>query len=107
MSNTATSNQFALQKGNLLLLAGGFLIIIIGFIMMSGGGASNPNDFYPGGDPQNTPAIFSTSRITIAPILILFGFAVEAFAIIIKPESKLFNSIFPNNSGIFKAKEDK
>lgn len=106
MSNS-NSFQFALQKGNLLLLAGGFIIIIIGFILMSGGNAPSPNDFYPGGDPQNTPPIFSASRITVAPILVLFGFVVEAFAIVLRPESKLFNLIFPNNSGIFKTSADK
>jgi membrane-bound ClpP family serine protease len=70
---------FALGKENLRLLIIGFLIIVIGFILMIGGKSSDPNLF----DKE----IFSFQRITLAPILILFGFAFEIYAIMKKPAS--------------------
>jgi hypothetical protein len=70
---------FALGKENLRLLIIGFLIIVIGFILMIGGKSSDPNLF----DKE----IFSFQRITLAPILILFGFAFEIYAIMKKPGS--------------------
>ena len=70
---------FALGKENLRLLIIGFFIIVIGFILMIGGKSSDPNLF--------DKAIFSFQRITLAPILILFGFAFEIYAIMKKPGS--------------------
>ena len=87
-------NGFALQKENYILLAIVFVIIVIVFILMSGGGVENPNDFYPGGDPSKTPDIFSFRRITLAPVVVLFGFAFEFFAIMANPESKLIKLMF-------------
>lgn len=102
MSTQENTFQFALQKGNFYLLIGGFVLIIIGFILMSGGAVENPNDFYPGNDPNNTPEIFSPLRITVAPVLVLIGFTIEALALTIKPDSPIFKKIFPNDSGLFK-----
>lgn len=87
-------SNFALEKENYILLAIGFIIIVVGFILMSGGGVSNPNDFYPGGDPSKTPEIFSFRRITLAPVVVLFGFVFEIFAIMVKAESKIIKAIF-------------
>ncbi|MEI6677861.1 MAG: DUF3098 domain-containing protein [Mariniphaga sp.] len=70
---------FALGKENLRLLIIGFFIIVIGFILMIGGKSNDPNLF--------DKAIFSFQRITLAPILILFGFAFEIYAIMKKPGS--------------------
>ena len=70
---------FALGKENLKLLAIGFLIIIFGFILMTGGKSSDPNVF--------NKEIFSFRRITLAPIVILFGFLFEIYAIMKKPKS--------------------
>jgi len=71
--------QFALGKENYILLAIGFAIIIIGFLLMIGGRSEDPNVF--------NEEIFSFRRITLAPIIVLFGFIFEIFAIMKKPKS--------------------
>ncbi len=88
------SQGFALEKENYILLIVGLVIVIIGFILMSGGATSDPNIFYPDNDPSKTPEIFSFRRITLAPIVVLFGFAFEVFAIMVKPDSKLIKILF-------------
>lgn len=59
----------------------GGIIIILGMILMSGGKSQNPNTF----DPK---VVYSTTRITIAPILIIAGLLVEIYAIFRKPKSE-------------------
>lgn len=71
---------FALEKENYKLMAIGFAIIVLGFILMAGGGSDDPNVF--------NPEIFSFRRLTIAPILLLFGFVFEIYAIMKKPKTK-------------------
>lgn len=60
------------------MIIGGALIVL-GFILMSGGKSSDPNSFNPS-------EVYSPIRITIAPILILAGLAVEVLAIMKKPK---------------------
>ena len=74
--------DFALGKENYLLLIIGFVIIIIGFLLMIGGAPENPNDF--------NPEVFSWRRITLAPIVVLFGFIFEIYAIMKKPDENSF-----------------
>lgn len=73
----AEGKEFALGKENYKLLVIGFLIIIVGFILMIGGKSDDPNVF-------NAEEIFSFRRITLAPIVVLFGFLFEIFAIMKK-----------------------
>jgi len=70
---------FALGKENLKLLVIGFVIIVVGFILMIGGKSNDPNVF--------NPEIFSFRRITLAPLVVLFGFLFEIYAIMKKPKS--------------------
>lgn len=70
--------NFALSKENYILLIIGFIIIIIGFLLMIGGKSENPNEF--------NPEIFSFRRITLAPLIVLFGFVFEIWAIMKKPK---------------------
>jgi hypothetical protein len=58
-------------------LAIGFAIIILGFILMVGGKSESPDVF--------NPEIFSFRRITLAPLVVLFGFLFEIWAIMKKP----------------------
>ncbi|HVZ95648.1 MAG TPA: DUF3098 domain-containing protein [Chitinophagaceae bacterium] len=58
----------------------GLVILALGFFLMSGGKSKDPNVF-------NDDVIYSTTRITIAPILIIGGLLVEIFAIIKKPKT--------------------
>jgi len=71
--------QFALGKENYILLAIGFVIIIVGFLLMMGGRSEDPAVF--------NEEIYSFRRITLAPIIVLFGFMFEIYAIMKKPKS--------------------
>jgi hypothetical protein len=55
----------------------GLACIAVGFILMSGGGSDDPNVF--------NPEIFSWRRIRLAPALILIGFGIEVYAILLNP----------------------
>lgn len=57
----------------------GAAVIIIGMLLMAGGKNPNPNQF-------DYKLVYSTTRITIAPILILAGLMIEIFAIFKKPK---------------------
>jgi len=85
---------FALEKENYILLAIGFLIVVVGFVLMSGGAVSDPNVFWPNNDSSQIPEIFSFRRITLAPIVVLFGFFFEIVAIMAKPDSKIVKILF-------------
>ena len=65
---------------NYKLMLIGFVIIVIGFILMAGGGSDDPNVF--------NEDMFNFRRITLAPILVLGGFAFEVYAIMRKPKKK-------------------
>lgn len=80
MSKEQNENRgFAIGKQNYILLIIGFAIIVIGFMLMAGGASKDPNVF--------STEIFSFRRITLAPIVVLFGFIFEIFAIIISPKT--------------------
>lgn len=72
---------FALEKGNYYLLLIGLAIIVIGFLLMTGGKSPDPNVF-------NSKEIFSFRRVTLAPIVVLFGFLFEIWAIMKKPKEE-------------------
>lgn len=68
--------SMALSKENYKLMLIGLGIILIGFILMGGGGSDDPNVF--------DESIFSFTHITLAPIVVLFGFCFEIYAIMKK-----------------------
>ena len=70
--------KFTLAKTNLLLIAIGFVIIVIGFMLMSGSGTVK----------EFNPDIFSFRRITVGPMISLFGFVFIIFALLYKPKTK-------------------
>lgn len=74
-----TKTGFALGKENYILLIIGSFIIIIGFALMAGGKTNSPDEF--------NPEIFSFRRITLAPMIVLFGFMFEIWAIMKKPKT--------------------
>ena len=65
--------RMALTMKNYVLLAAGFAVIVLGFVLMAGGRSESPDVF--------NEAMFSWRRITLAPILIIGGFAFEIYAI--------------------------
>lgn len=71
---------FALGKENYKLLLIGFGIIVVGFILMVGGKSEDPSVF--------NPEIFSFRRITLAPLIVLFGFLFEIYAIMKRPKQE-------------------
>jgi len=79
IKKTALKENTALfTKQNYMLMAIGGVIILLGMFLMSGGKNADPNVF-------DEKAVYSTTRITIAPIVILLGFVVEIYAIFKKP----------------------
>jgi membrane-bound ClpP family serine protease len=74
------SVDFPLRKENYILLSIGFAIIMIGFFLMIGGKSDDPNVF--------NEEIFNFRRITLAPIIVLFGFVFEIWAIMKKPKEE-------------------
>ncbi|MCX6298614.1 MAG: DUF3098 domain-containing protein [Bacteroidetes bacterium] len=61
-------------KDNLIWMLIGGVVMAIGFVLLSGGKTTDPNVF-------DTKQVYSTTRITIAPILIMAGLMIEIFAI--------------------------
>ena len=73
-------DQLAFGKENYILFAAAFLVVTIGYLLMMGGGSEDPTVF-------NHDEIFSTRRITVAPIVVLLGFALGFYAILKKPKA--------------------
>ncbi len=76
MSTNKRNFDLAFGKRNYQMLIAGFVVIIIGFILMIGGKPEDPNVF--------TPDMFNTTRLTVAPLMVLAGFIIEIFAIMHK-----------------------
>lgn len=79
--NPKKTSGFPLSKENYILLSIGFGIIVLGFLLMIGGGSDDPNVF-------NAEELFSFRRTTLAPMLVLFGFVFEIWAIMKKPKEE-------------------
>jgi len=75
----ATKQNFVFTKKNYILMFVGLAFIALGFILMAGGGSNDPNVF--------SEAIFNAKRIRVAPTLILIGFGIQVYAILLKPKS--------------------
>ena len=75
--NKPTPSIFS--KDNYIWMAIGAVVITIGMFLMAGGASDDPNVF-------NKDEVYSTTRITIAPILILAGLVIEVYAIFKKPK---------------------
>lgn len=70
--------KHTLPKLNLILIAASFAIIVLGFALMVG---------EPSGEVYN-PDIFSFRRITVGPMISLFGFVCMIFAILFRGKKK-------------------
>jgi hypothetical protein len=70
--------EFAFGRENYKFLLIGLAFIIVGFVLMVGGGSDDPNEF--------SYDIFNFRRLTLAPILVLIGYAIEIYAIMKKPK---------------------
>lgn len=61
-------------KENYIWMLAGAIVIILGMLVMSGGKSNNPAIF-------DQKEVYSTTRITIAPLLIVIGLGLEVVAI--------------------------
>lgn len=75
---TGMGNMF--EKDNLVWMLIGLGVMAVGFLLMAGGRSNDPNVF-------DKTQVYGTARITIAPIIILAGLAIEIFAIFRKPKN--------------------
>ena len=64
---------------NIILIAVSFIIIVVGFALMVG---------EPSGATEYNPDIFSFRRITVGPMISLFGFVFMLFAILFRRKKK-------------------
>lgn len=72
-----TNSLFSKENYKWMLI--GLAVLALGFFLMAGGKSSDPNVF-------QDKDVYSTTRITIAPILIIAGLVIEIFAIMRKPK---------------------
>lgn len=75
--STAGNSLFGKENFKWMLI--GLGVMALGFILMIGGKSADPKVF-------NDSDVYSFTRITIAPILIIAGLLVEIFAIMKKPK---------------------
>jgi hypothetical protein len=75
--NKTTPSIF--NKNNYMWMLAGIVVIAIGMFLLSGGVSNHDPKMFDKG------AVYSTTRITIAPLLILAGLVIEIFAIFRKP----------------------
>jgi glucan phosphoethanolaminetransferase (alkaline phosphatase superfamily) len=76
LKNTIPSNEkkyagFVFQKINYILFLTSILIVALGFLLMMG-----------------TEDIYSFTKITLAPLVVIIGFAIGFVAILYKPKNK-------------------
>ncbi|WP_430411511.1 DUF3098 domain-containing protein [Kordia sp.] len=71
--------EFVFGKKNYLFMFIGLAVIALGFILMAGGASDDPNVF--------NEAVFNAQRIHIAPMLVIAGFAIEVYAILLNPNA--------------------
>ena len=72
--------HFGFNSENYKLLFIGLAVNILGYILMIGGGAESPGEF-------NADELFSTTRITVAPILIVLGYGIILFSVMKKSKN--------------------
>jgi len=70
-------NKFVFGKDNYIYIISGIVITIIGFILMMGGGSEDRMAF-------NGDELFSSTRITLAPFLVILGYVIVIYGIMKK-----------------------
>ncbi|SFB83678.1 Protein of unknown function [Zunongwangia mangrovi] len=72
--------NFVFGKKNYKFMFIGLAVIALGFILMAGGGSEDPNEF--------NEAVYNFQRIRLAPTIVLIGFGIQVFAILVNPNKK-------------------
>jgi len=73
----ATGTMF--DKQNYMWMAIGGVVMVIALLVMAGGKSPDPKVF-------NYNEVYSNTRITVAPILLMLGLLIEVYAIMRKPK---------------------
>jgi hypothetical protein len=76
----AHTSESLFGKENYIWMITGAVVIALGMLLMGGGKSTDPAVF-------DQKEVYSTTRITIAPILILIGLGLEVFAIFKKSKA--------------------
>ncbi len=96
----SSNSTFAFDKENYKFLFIGIGAVVLGFILMIGGASTDPNEF-------NAKELYSHVRITLAPFLVIAGYAVVIYAIMKgKKGAKSVQTSAPSESNKEEAKED-
>ena len=74
MSQEKNTLPTLFTKSNYTWMLIGGIVIAVGFYLLSGGKSADPAVF-------ETKEVYSNTRITIAPIVIIAGFIIEIYAI--------------------------
>jgi hypothetical protein len=80
VTTTSTSTSSLFDKQNMWLMLLGVGVIAIGMLLMVGGRSKDPGTF-------NYDEVYSTLRISVAPVLIIIGLGIEIYAIFKKPKA--------------------
>ena len=80
-TTTRTGVHSLFDRENLLWMLAGLVVMGIGFVLMAGGKSEDPNVFNP-------EEVYSTRRITVAPILVLAGLVVLIISIFRHPRNR-------------------
>ncbi len=72
--------SWAFNRENYKFMFIGLAFLALGFILMTGGGSDETTKF--------STAIFDFRRLTLAPILVLVGYAIELYAIMKRPKEQ-------------------
>lgn len=75
-----SKSEFIFGKKNYKFLFIGLAFIVVGFALMSGGGSDDPNVF--------DESIYNWRRIRLAPTLVLIGFGIQVYAILLNPNKE-------------------
>lgn len=76
--NPQENPKMPLSRKNYTVLLIGFGVMLLGMLLMAGGKSTSTEEF--------NYAMFSFRRITLAPILVVGGFAIEIFGILWRPK---------------------
>jgi Protein of unknown function (DUF3098) len=79
MSTTNKTTPLFSKENFILMLVGG-LVTALGMFLMSGGKSEDPTVF-------SNNEVYSSTRITVAPILIVVGLLIEVYAIFKKSKT--------------------
>ena len=80
--STVKTSAPLFTKDNYIWMIAGIAVIALGMLLMAGGKSENPAVF-------DQKEVYSTTRITIAPLVIIIGLVLEIVAIFKKPKSSV------------------